>query len=242
MCSSASRSGPRPAASVVSLLERPRPSLRAAGIEPGRLRPRHVGLVQARRLRVADPERQLHPLADALLGQERRPDPDEARVAAGHLAAGLEQLAPGDPGGSRCTSPPCASRRADEPVAEVAHVDELHLSLRRRRSEHVAAASDPCGQYVKRPVGSCGPTIRPAARGARSGEDRLGDSLAERLQRAVVREVAAARRADLVELGDGLVLVGRLAKLGVDGDARDEEVVAGRVGEQLGRRSTTRGT
>ena len=58
-----------------------------------------------------------------------------------------------------------------------------------------------CGQYVKRPVGSCGPTIRPARTAvAAPGERRLDLRLAERLEGAVV--ALDVLRAGLGELGD----------------------------------------
>ena len=49
----------------------------------------------------------------------------------------------------------------DDPLAEIPDVDDL-----RRPSGGAGARTSPppatrCGQYVKRPVGSCGPTISP---------------------------------------------------------------------------------
>ena len=65
-------------------------------------------------------------------------------------------------------------------------------------------------------------------------EDVLDSLLAERLQRAVVREV---RRKlvdwSIAELGDGVPLRRRDGEVGVDRDARHEEVAA-RVTQQLG--------
>ena len=51
-----------------------------------------------------------------------------------------------------------------------------------------------CGQYVKRPVGSCGPTISPGARPASTGPGTplSTASLAERLERAVVRAATSS--------------------------------------------------
>ena len=49
----------------------------------------------------------------------------------------------------------------DGPLCEVPHVDHLRRSLRRRGASTSPPRATRCGQYVKRPVGSCGPTISP---------------------------------------------------------------------------------
>ena len=99
------------------------------------------------------------------------------------------------------------------------------------RSGGAGASTSPpratrCGQYVNRPVGSCGPTIRPgrttSARSPKTSRDGL---LAERLQRPVAL-VGHLVVGQLAELGDRALLVVRRREVRVDGDARDEAVAA----------------
>ena len=117
----------------------------------------------------------------------------------------------------------------DDPLREVAHVDELRLSLGRAGPEDLAAPRQPV-----RPVGeAAGRIVRaddePGSHDQASvAEDLLDLGLAERLQRTVVREV----RGELVcgcvtQLGGRVVLDPRLLKICVDRDARDEDVAPG---------------
>ena len=90
---------------------------------------RDVGRVDADVL--VQPHRKLHPLADLLLDQELRIDPDDLGVAAGDFAAGVEESLPGHVTirrVERAFDPLLAE--VDDPLAEIADVDELNLALR----------------------------------------------------------------------------------------------------------------
>ena len=91
--------------------------------------------------------------------------------------------------------------RADNPLAEIPHVDELHRILRRAWREDVAAGRD-APRPVREPVGGivrADDQSRPHDQGA-AAERALDDRLAHRLERAVVLEVLRTR---IVELLDG---------------------------------------
>ena len=124
----------------------------------------------------------------------------------------------------------------EQPGAEVAHVDELHLAALPPRREHLAAAGDPA-----RPVGeAAGRVVRAddqagADAGAAAGEDLGHDLLAERLEAAVAVTLEALVRGVVEADQRRLVLARGLAEVAVDRDARDEGVVPDAVGEQLGR-------
>src|SRR4029077_11606232 len=126
------------------------------------------------------PERQLHPLADALFQEERVVDP-------GDVGAGQE-LFPGDAFAGRVEDARSfALERLDEPEGEVADVDELDVSLGWSPGEHAAAA----GQTM-RSVGEPSGRIVGADDQTRPDGERpvpvelLDRALAEGLQRAVV--------------------------------------------------------
>ena len=136
--------------------------------------------------------------------------------------------------------------RGDHPLREVAHVDELHGPLRRRGREHVSALRDPYGPVSEAAAGivrahdQTGADVRVAVR-----KELADDILGERLQAAVGvllahrhpvlrgRVAEDDRRRALVEP--------RRQRFGIDGQARDEDVVVHGAGEQLGRRSNHAG-
>ena len=96
-----------------------------------------------------------------------------------------------------------------------------------------------CGQYVKRPVGSHGPTIRPGRGMNAPREARAHDVLAVGLQLAVGLAPLLGR---LCELANGDASVGGVETIGVDRDGRDERVVAdvGRARRACARRCAAR--
>ncbi len=195
-------------------------------------------------IRIGDPERQLHPLPDLVLLQQLGRDPLQGRVAAADRAAGLEHVAPAAAGVRGVVDAGCPPLgQVDQPRAEIPGIDELHLILGWRRRDDLSTAGDPV-----RPVGEASGGVvgaddqpRPNAR-LPLGED-LGDRLlAERLQRPVVRVVVGQLVVgEVSELGHRAVLVDRLGEARVHRDARDEQVVAGRVGQRLGRGADHRG-
>ena len=100
-----------------------------------------VRRVHAGPLRVGEPERQLHPLADLVLLQELVRDPGDVRAG--------EQLAPRDALVRRVERPGETLLDAvDDPLGQVADVDELSEPIGRARGEDLAAAAEPA-----RPVG-----------------------------------------------------------------------------------------
>ena len=167
---------------------------------PSAKRLRDVGLLHPHVVGRDDPERELHPLADAGLGQPLGSDPDEVDVPA-HTLARLEQLRERRRFAGRVVNAGAgALDRGDDPLAEVAHVDELHRRVGRCRREHAAALGDPA-----RPVGEAvGRVVRTDDQAGPSDERAFAeriqhDSLAGRLQRAVVLD---ALRVGVLELRD----------------------------------------
>ena len=122
------------------LLERPE-------AQPGLDRRKDVGHVHADPLGVAKPQRQLHPLADFVLGQKRVGTqvkdaslPDTSRAASSTSPHGR-------PGWVRVEGPGHAALgEVEQPARQIADVHELDLALGRRRREYFAAAPTRCGQ------------------------------------------------------------------------------------------------
>ena len=123
--------------------------------------------------------------------------------------------------------------------SEVADVDELDVSLRRRRGEHLAAAREtvgPGGEPSRRIVGADDETGADDQRPV--SEHVLDGAFAEGLQRAVVLVRVAHLLDRLVrERPDRARLVHGAAEVGVDGDAGDEGVAAGAWLEERRRRA-----
>src|SRR6185503_3807750 len=115
----------------------------------------------------------------------------------------------------------------------VADVDELDGPPRRPGHEHVPTACDAVRPVREAPRRVVRADDQPGAHGGGAArESRVDLALAERLERAVVgRDVLRARSGGLSERG---TLVDDLGEGGVDGDARDEDVVPDGVGEQAG--------
>ena len=197
--------------------------------------------MHAGRLRVLEPERELHPFAHPLLDEILAVDVREVGFAAGNVATGLRERLPRDAFVNRVeASFGLAFGEVDQPARQVADVDELDGSLARSRDEDFAAACDPVGPVREAPGGVVRADDEPRADECMAVRNRLRDrTFAEHLQSAVVRVVVEQSVDGLVvgELLQWARFVGRLAEVVVDGDARDEEVVAGRVGKRFSRRS-----
>ena len=123
--------------------------------------------------------------------------------------------------------------RRDDPVGEVANVDELHRLVGRGRREHAASLG-----HASRPVREAvGRIVRPDDQ-PRSDDERAlaegvhDDLLARRLQRAVVLDVLGVA---VVELRHRCALDRRRALVGVGGDARDVDVAPDAARESLDR-------
>ena len=175
-------------------------------------------------LRAREPERELQPLADVVLEQEARLDPDELGVGAGDATTGIEQrlarhgaghgvVRPGEP----------VLRCLDDPRCQVAGVDHLRVRVRRRRRQHAAA-----GGQALRPVREAAGRVPPADDQSGPRHEGLGeplphDVLAVRLQLAVRLAPFLGRRRQLTHAG---ALRRRRREVGVDRDRRDEGVVA----------------
>ena len=114
--------------------------------------------------RIAAPERKVA-FADAVLDEEpvvqpRDLDPRPARGERSPPSARPRSL--------RCTSRRSLLDHRQHPAGEVADVDELHRPLRRAGRDHRAAARDSPRPVHVTVVGSCGPTMKPGRRRARS--------------------------------------------------------------------------
>src|ERR671910_1369227 len=116
----------RPADGVVERAERQARCERSRDVSS-----EHAGRVQA-----VQPQRQLHPLAHALLGEELGLDPDRSTVVTADPSTRLDELAPRDAGMRRVERARLTSlAEVDDPGAEVASVDELDLPVRGRGND-----------------------------------------------------------------------------------------------------------
>ena len=184
-----------------------------------------------------EPAGEVAPRGDLLRLEEVRGDPREARVAAIRGFARVEERPDGHGVARRVEDADGLRVEAlHDPVAEVAHVDELDGVFRCVRREDLAALRDADGPVreavadVVRADDEAGADVRDAAR-----HRGLGRALAGGLEGPVVplRDLVGVR---VLELADGRRLVdARLAHVGEDGDRRDEDVLL-RLREEGGRR------
>ena len=159
--------------------------------------------------------------------------PDDLRVAR-DASALVEQLLERDRVAGRVVEAvELLLGRRDDPVGEVANVDELHRLVGRGRREHAATLGD-----ASRPVREAVRRIVRADDQPRPDDERAlaegvhDDLLARRLQRAVVLDVL---RVAVVELRHRCALDRRRAQVGVGGDARDVDVATDAARESLDR-------
>ena len=136
--SSRSRAGARPTPSTSSASASVAATVSSSGAkrQAGADGPSDVDLEETPPLVVAgvDPERELHPLADLVLGEERVVDLDRARRRAGDPPRGVDHGAHRRrPGRVERPREPLLGRRHD-PVREVTDVDELHRPPGRARA------------------------------------------------------------------------------------------------------------
>ena len=170
-----------------------------------------------------------------MLEQELVGNPGDRRVRLGDRATRLEELDPREARVCRVEGPAdVALAEIDDPGREIAHVDELRLTVGWCGREHLASACEAVWPVGEAPGRIVRPDDQAGTDDERALAERLTHSLlAERLQRAIalVRDLVGGV---LAKLRDRALFVDGDAEVGIHGD-RGHEAVASRSRERFGR-------